>query len=209
MMIMLLALAAVAGANEAHEWVIRDPLQSAAPRMSSSTRSNSVPTLLRHGRRQFNRRRAPRRWPRQRPELPAPRGLHADHRRVRGRRRRTARTARSRSLRCDACNAVTSLSDSSNCTKGETSCAANQRLVERDASGNVVQNICEGCPSRQFITTIDTSRGSSIERRPTNARRARIVTWPTAPRRRPVRAPRARGRCRRGRASILYRRFTA
>ena len=64
------------------------------------------------------------------------------------------------SLSCEACNAslgwTTSLSDSSACTTGETSCAANHRLVERDASGNVTENFCEGCPSGQFITTIDT-----------------------------------------------------
>ena len=50
----------------------------------------------------------------------------------------------------------TSLSDSSNCTTGVTSCAANQRLVERDASGNINRKHVRGLPGRQFVTTIDT-----------------------------------------------------
>ena len=147
-MIMLLALAALAGANEAHDWVIRDPATIRCAAMSSSTRSNSCVMPC---------------------SVMGDANLIGDARHVDGHGNRLScrcpvgftQTAEEcvddaltdgtcGSLSCEACNAgwTTSLSDSSACTTGVTSCAANHRLVERDASGNVTENFCEGLPER-------------------------------------------------------------
>ena len=132
-------LAALTGANEAHDWVIRDP---ATVRCAANEFLDTIELVC------------------QPCSVMGDANLIGDARHVDGHGNRLScrcpvgftQTAEEcvddaltdgtcGSLSCKACNAslgwTTSLSDSSACTTGETSCAANQRLVERDASGNV------------------------------------------------------------------------
>lgn len=145
---LLLWTAAAVGANEAHDWVVRDPatLRCGTHEFLDTIDLVCAPCALMGD---ANLVRDPRQVDHHGNAL----GCRCPVGFVQALDVATCTTdGTCEAMRCSQCP-VTSLSDSSICTVGETACAAHHRLVERDASGNVVTNYCESCPPGQFVIT--------------------------------------------------------